>query len=372
MIWKNFLYLPRLLKNLKTAVHYDLLMIIRPKHYLLFILGSILSSYIFYVNRSWGNPIGRCIYLSTFTFLFWWCCWSLYFELRDIWQFRWYGGLVNLMGISVNSVSIPLKQTDKDIKKGVHRDLYGEILHHPKTNPQSPIVIFIHGFSDDSTYIRHLLVPLALSFDVLAYDNRGTAGSRRAGNKNQFSEIVKDLADVIDFARTHSTLGQRPIHLVGISLGAVAAIRQGIDPQKTYIKKVIAIAGIANYLDVLPQSPVAFKKQWYLWLRYNFFGVPINPLPAINKEISPLLHLQHSREAYGNSVEFSRYLNRTLYLIHAKNDPIVSVSHFNQNRDSAQLTFSNWLLARSGGHNLVKYETILTAAIIAKLREKSD
>ncbi len=235
-------------------------LIVRPKHYLLFILGFILSSYIFYVNMSWGNPIGRCIYLSTFTFLFWWCCWSLYFELRDIWQFRWYGGLVNLMGISVNSVSIPLKQTDKDIKKGVLRHLYGEILHHPQTSPTSPVIIFIHGFSDDSSYIRHFLVPLALAgFDVLAYDNRGTGGSSRAGNKNQFADIAKDLADVIAFTRSHSTLGQRSLHLVGISLGAVAAIRQGIDPQKTYIKKVVAIAGIANYLDVLPHSPVAFN-----------------------------------------------------------------------------------------------------------------
>ena len=345
--------------------------IVRPKHYLLFVLGFSLSSYIFYVNRSWGNPIGRCIYLSTFTFLFWWCCWALYFELRDIWQFRWYGGFVNLMGISVNPVSIPLTKTNIDIKKGSHRHLYGEILQHSQTNPTSPVIIFVHGFSDDSSYIRHLLVPLALAgFDVLAYDNRGTAGSRKAGNKNQFAEIAKDLADVIAFTRSHATLGQRPIHLVGISLGAVAAIRQGIDPHKTFIKKVVAVAGIANYLDVLPQSPVAFKKQWWLWLRYNFFGVPINPLPDINKEISPVLHLQHSRETFGNDVEFTRYLNNTLYLIHAKNDPIVTVSHFYQNRDSAQLTFSNWLLARRGGHNFVKHELILTAAIIAKLTEE--
>ena len=349
--------------------------LIRPKHYLLLILGIFLSSYIFYVNYFIfvGNSIGRCLYLSLFTFLFWWCCWALYFELRDIWQFRWYGGYVNLMGISVAPVSIPLKQTDKDSKKGVQRHLYGEILHHPQTNPMSPVIIFIHGFSDDSSYIRHFLVPLVLAgFDILAYDNRGTAGSRRAGFKNHFAEIAKDLADVISFTRSHSTLGQRPIHLVGISLGAVAAIRQGIDPQKTFIKKVVAIAGIANYLDVLPQSPVAFKKQWWLWLRYNFFRVPINPLPEINEEISPLLHLQHTRDNFGNDVEFTRYLNNTLYLIHARNDPIVSVSHFYQNRDSAQLTFSNWLLARRGGHNFVKHELILTAAIIAKLNEKED
>ena len=171
-------------------------LIIRPKHYLLFILGFFLSSYIFYVNYYIfpGNSIGRCIYLSTFTFLFWWCCWALYFELRDIWQFRWYGGLVNLAGVSVDPVSIPLAQTNKDLEKNIHRHLYGEILHHPQTTPTSPIVIFIHGFSDDSTYIRHLLVPLALAgFDILAYDNRGTAGSRRAGNKNQFAEIAKDF-----------------------------------------------------------------------------------------------------------------------------------------------------------------------------------
>ena len=159
--------------------------ILRPKHYLLFSMGLILSVGIFYVNYVifYGNPLGRCLYLSIFTFLFWWLCWSLYFEIRDFWQFRWYGPHVDLAEVSITPLEIPLNPSNSENMSTNNSTLLGgELVHHESTPPDAPVIIFIHGFSDDSEYIRHFSVSLAhAGYDVVAYDNRGTKKSRKAG-----------------------------------------------------------------------------------------------------------------------------------------------------------------------------------------------
>ena len=153
-------------------------MVIRPKHYIIGIIGLILAIFIFYVNSSLGNPAKRCWYLSIFTFLLWWGCWLIVFEVRDYWSFRWYGDFVDTLDLEITPLEIPIRWEEKHSED---KNLYGQWLHGD-LNRSKPVLIFVHGFSDDCVYIRHYLVPIAnIGYDVIAYDNRGSGRSKKVG-----------------------------------------------------------------------------------------------------------------------------------------------------------------------------------------------
>ncbi len=303
------------------------------------------------------------------TFIFVWLCWSLYFELRDFWQFRWYR--VDTLQVKINVVHIPIlwSKSDQDYSNE-EPVLYGEILHWKNTTPKSPVVIFSHGFSDDCIYTRHITIPIALSgYDVLTFDSRGSGKSRKTGKTNQFVEITRDLKDVIKYVKNDPYLGGRPIYLVGISLGSLASIKQGLPDDS--VKKIIAIAAMSNYRDNIPQSSITFKKNWWLWLRYTFFGVKMNPLDGINFELSPVLQLKKLRKDYANDDDWIDFTSKKLFLIHAKNDKIISFNSFLENRNIAKLKsiIHNWEIFNSGGHNFLQYELPLVSTIITMMQQ---
>ncbi|WP_371801654.1 alpha/beta hydrolase [Candidatus Lokiarchaeum ossiferum] len=350
-------------------------MIIRPKHYLLFILGLILASFIFYVNyvlfQSNQGPIVGDLLLSLFTFILWWVCWALYFEMRDFWQFRWYGKQVNHPNVSITPFLFPLTWEKEKPNENLEIEsfLSGELLHWNETSQKSPIVIFSHGFSDDSKYVRHYTVPIALAgYDVIAYDCRGVSGSRKAGKTNQFVEITHDLGDIIRFLQDHKAFKGRSIYLVGISLGSVASIKQGLLFQGLGVEKIVAVACIGDYSDVMPSSPIPFKRNWWFWLRYTFFGVPINPLPEIKKEISPELQILEKKKEFSSIIDWQKYAAKSLFLIHSRNDKVISAINFKKNITASEIPLENWLITQRGGHNFLKYELILTSAIIERLK----
>ena len=361
------------MKNIKNII------IIRPKHILLFIFDFALAAYIYYVNfYLFGNNAGRCIYLSLMTFIFTWLCWSLYFELRDFWQFRWYR--VDTLQVKIKSVHIPIlwPKSDQDLGNNMIKErysdeepvLYGEILHCKKTPPKSPVVIFSHGFSDDCIYTRHITIPIALSgYDVLTIDSRGSGKSRKTGKTNQFVEITRDLKDIITYVKNDSYLGGRPIYLVGISLGSLASIKQGLTDDS--VEKIIAVAAMSNFRDNIPQSPITFKKNWWLWLRYTFFGVMMNPLDEINYELSPVLQLSKLRKKYNDDNNWVDFTSKKLFLVHAKNDKIISFDSFLENRNMAKIKskYHNWEILNSGGHNFLQYELPLVSTIISMMQQ---
>ena len=351
-------------------------MIIRPKHYLLFIIGVGLAGFIYYVNHSLigGNqrPVGPDLSLSLYTFLLWWVCWALYFEMRDFWQFRWYGKHINHPNVSITPYIFPLSWQNAESENRTPRKnvyLEGELLHWQGTPKNSPIVIFSHGFSDDSLYVRHYTIPITLAgYDVIAYDCRGTGGSRKAGKTNQFVEITQDLGDIIRFVQEDDFLKDRPIYLVGISLGSVASMRQALLFQGQGVEKVIAIACFGNYADVMPPSPIPFKRNWWFWLRYNFFGVPTNLLPSLNQQISPEIQLLNKKKSFNSDEAWQEYSIQSLYLVHSLNDKVITPPNFIKNINASAIPANNWLLTQRGGHNFLKYELQLVSAIIDYLK----
>lgn len=330
-------------------------MVIRPKHYaLIFVLFGFVG-YLFYVNVMWGNSFPRSFLLSVYSFFMIFMMFAFYWELRDFWQYRWPKN--NLNGLKVDYFSIRVTEGD----------LSAELLH-PLDGSYLPLLIFLPGFSDHRLKIRHFTVPLAIAgYDVFSYDYRGS-GQSKFGHKNQLPAIIADLKEVILWLQKDSRFNNRPLYLVGMSLGAIAALIQGIWCDS--VKKIIAISGMADYRSNMPNSPVPFKGKWWIWLRYKLFGVFFNPPDEINHQISPLSHLQAKRKEYLSSDKWQQYTSAHLFFIHDAKDRIVPISNFIQNIEFCALPPQNWVITHHGGHMFMKYEPILLSAIYQFIKRK--
>ncbi len=354
-----------------------------PKHYIIGILGLILSVFIFWVNDQWNNPVSRSLYLSAFTFLFWMGCWLIYFEIRNVWSFRWDSDRIHSKGIQIKSIQIPImwehkknhlqnQQSNNDPEKSSKKikELYGEWLIGKNNAPDCPIIIFSHGFSDNCHLVRYQLLPLVYAgYNVVAFDNRGTTRSRSAGRKNQFKEIVWDLGDVIEFVQSQLHDPDRPIYLLGTSLGAIATFYQGLRFYKRGVKKIITLATMSDFHHAFPHSPVLFKRKWWVWIRYKFFNVPINPLPEENLILSPLLQFQKILNDDPNRGEFHRWMQNNVFLIHAQNDPIIPFSHFYDLVQGIKINPENLVVLRKGGHNFIKREPLISGIVLGFLKK---
>jgi len=97
----------------------------------------------------------------------------------------------------------------------------------------------------------------------------------------------------------------------------------------------------------------------------------MNPLDAINYELSPVLQLAKFRKNFVNDADWIDFTSKKLFLIHARNDKIISFESFLENRDVAKLISNNknWEILNSGGHNFLQYELPLVSTIIAMMQQ---
>ncbi|MFC3452697.1 alpha/beta fold hydrolase [Amycolatopsis speibonae] len=87
--------------------------------------------------------------------------------------------------------------------------------------PGAPVVVLVHGLADSlASFYFTLTGPLAeAGFDVISYDLRGHGRSERPPTGYTLLNSGEDLAALLD------ALGvDRPVHLVGYSLGTTIAI----------------------------------------------------------------------------------------------------------------------------------------------------
>lgn len=337
-------------------------MIIRPKHIALSILLIFVSILLFWINWSWGNSLRTCFLLSFYSFIMIFMSWNIYWELRDFWQFRWFRA--DTLDLKIQQYKIPIKWEDKRQKY-----LIGDLLHSPHAISSSPLIIFSYGFSDDRLSSRNLSVAIAAAgYDVFTYDTRGKRESRRAGTKNQFVQIVRDFKDVLDFISKQPEFAQREIYLVGVSLGAISSISQGIWHDR--VQKIIAIASMSNYRNSFPRSTITFIGQWWVWLRYKFFGVIFNPPEEINMQLSPVLQIHKLKDTIANPIRFSEIMANKIYLIHDVMDEIIALENFEELRSETGIPTKNWIVTAQGGHIFRTYELSLIAAILASIRAK--
>ena len=209
---------------------------------------------------------------------------------------------------------------------------------------------------------RYLTVPIALmGYDIIVFDGRGSGESRSVGNKNQFTKILNDLGCVIQFISEQDRFNSRPIYLLGISLGAMTSLIQGIHLES--VQRIIAIAGMSHFRDLWPRSPIPFKKEWWVWLRFRIFGVNLNPPEEINAKVSPYIQFIQKKQSFPQPELWKDYTQQKIFLIHSRTDKIIPFNQFLQNREICELPLENWLLTKEGGHMFRKYEIALLGAI---------
>jgi pimeloyl-ACP methyl ester carboxylesterase len=100
--------------------------------------------------------------------------------------------------------------------------LRGELLEPPGADPDTPLVVLVHGWTGDSTTMLHLAEPLlAAGFPTFVFDVRshGRSDAAPAVTVRHFRD---DLLAVLD--RLDRTRPDRPIVVVGHSLGGSAGI----------------------------------------------------------------------------------------------------------------------------------------------------
>jgi pimeloyl-ACP methyl ester carboxylesterase len=333
---------------------------IRSKHLALSLIALPIVIFLYWINVNWGNSVWRSFQLSFWSFWLIFLLFAFYWEIRDFWQNRWVQA--DRTNISSLPLSIPVEHGEKIIAaEYLHNNLTTN-LSTVELSKTKPLIIFSHGFSDDRIKSSFITIPLVLmNHDLVIYDARGAGKSRKVGNKNQFEKIITDLGEIIQYVHNQPQFSSRPIYLVGFSLGAMGSLIQGI--QLPYVQKIIVIAGISDFRENFAFSPMPFKASWWIWARYQFFGVQVNPSPKLNAELSPILHLQDKRDSFNNQTDWIHFTNRTIYLIHSKNDSIIKIQNFNENLKICELSNKNWFLTEHGGHMFRKSELALLGAI---------
>lgn len=361
-------------------------MIFRVKHLFIIILGFALTSFIFYVNYSWGNPLDRCFMLSFFTFTIFVLGWVAFWEIKDYWNYRW--GLLHEDQIREIPFSIPInekislyavlivKGQPLPKKSTSNKDYLQEIAETLRNNDYKGIILFLQGFSDDIDKVKQYTHPLALAgYAVFCYDFRGVGKSRHLGRKNSFSVIVGDVRTAIDYLHSTFPILETPFNVVGISLGAMGALVSAFPDER--VSKVVGVATVADFKKNVARYLVPFKGKWWIWLRYSFFGVTLYPDDTENQLISPIYTIQkmknnfpkgqsstHQASEQNDDNEWIKFTNSKLRLVHCTNDKIIFFHNFLTLVESTGLKPENYYVFKKGGHMFKMYELPLLSAMI--------
>ena len=313
------------------------------KRLILSIFDFLFSSFIWYVNASWGNTFLTCLILSTTTFLIIFTPFEIYWSFRDIWFDRW--SKVYLKEISVSKVKIK-------INNGY---LIADLLMHKDKNLldlKNTIVILSPGFSDDKLKLQYFYYPLAShGYVILTYDAGGIGESKKAGKRGDFIKRIEDYKAIIRWIKSHEIFKKMNIYAVGFSIGAVTVLSGSFTDKD--VKKIIAISSISNYQKNLP------KLNLFILFLYLIKGVKILLKDEENKILSPYLIINGFKNSV--SMEIWESYSKRVLLIHSRNDRIIKVHNFYENAKILELPEKNKLLFKRGGHVLKKNELSLVA-----------
>lgn len=94
-------------------------------------------------------------------------------------------------------------------------------------NSKGELVVFVHGYPDDSEVWDGVIEALVDDFHILRYDVRGTGLSDVPAHRQDYlmAELVADLLAVVD-----ATAPDKPFHLVGHDWGSIQLWEAVTDP----------------------------------------------------------------------------------------------------------------------------------------------
>jgi len=302
------------------------------------------------VNASWGNSFDTCLFLSATTFLIIYSPFEIYWSLRDIYSDRW--APIKFKNIKTSRITIEVEKN----RKGKSKHIVGFLIslndiEIVKSN--SSIIVICHGFSDTKETLQYYYIPLAYQgYTILVYDARGTGESKKVGRRGQFLKRINDFEKIIEWVKNHDQFKKYKISCVGFSIGAIAVLCGGFSNER--IDKIIAISSISNYKQNLPKhNPI-------IMLRYLLKGVKLFPNNAENEKLSPYIVINKAKSLISDNLWDN--FSKRIFLIHSRNDKIISYKNFQENVKLLNLSEQNTLVLTKGGHTQKKNELLLVAA----------
>jgi hypothetical protein len=189
---------------------------------------------------------------------------------------------------------------------------------------------------------------------VLTYDARGIGESKYIGHRSEFQKRVKDFQNILVWLKRQENYNHLNVSCVAFSIGATVAISGGFEDHA--IDKIIAISAISKYKSLFKRiNPL-------LLLLYFLKGVKIFPSEKENQLLSPYYIFQKKRNSL--SQEKWKQFSQKIFLIHSRNDKVIKIQNFYENRDILDLPRENHIILRKGGHSQKKNELNLIAATL--------
>ena len=232
-------------------------------------------------------------------------------------------------------------------------------------------VVFVHGFKGYKDWGAWNLICEEIyksGFNVLKFNFSGNGGTIEdpidfpdldAFAENTYSKEQKDLDDVLDWLQKYSP---KAVHLIGHSRGGAAVLLKSLSDK---VDKIVSWAGVSDFYSRITEEQVA------AWESNGVFYVKngrTNQMMPMNKTFyDDLMDNNNSL----NILENVKASNKSILLIHAKNDPAVSYQDSQKVNSLAQN--STLILLESGGHTFdVKHpweESSLPEAMEKVLKE---
>lgn len=323
------------------------------KRVILIYIDLIISMLIWNINQNiFGNPLHICLILSVTTFLIIFTPFEIYWNFRDLWFDRWTNFYPN--DLIISKLKIPIRQNLK--KKNRY---LSALLIYPQDKQliqsKNSIVIICHGFSDSKETLQNYYYPLVYhGHIVLAYDARGTGGSKKLGRRSQFLKRIDDYRNVIDWIKSNKDFRNKQISSIGFSIGATTVLSGGL--QDKFIEKIIAISAMSIYKENIPRyNPLVIFN--YLLKRVKLF-----PNEEYNRKLSPYLIF---KDLHGKIDEQEwKELTTRIMLIHAKNDHIIKITNLEENCAILNLPEYNKVVLKKGGHTHKKNELTLVGCTL--------
>ncbi|MGV9173636.1 MAG: alpha/beta hydrolase family protein [Promethearchaeia archaeon] len=316
------------------------------KRLILIIIDLVFSGFIWHVNASWGNTFLTCLILSTTTFLIIYTPFEIYWSFRDLWFDRWN----HLQTKELEKRTVKIYVSDGNID--------AEIIKNKKIQEERKakgFIIMNHGFSDTKEDLHYFSYALAnYGYIVLSYDARGIGESNKMGHRTEFQKRIEDFQDILQWIINQRTYGKMKINCVAFSIGAVTALTAGF--KKDSINKIVAISSISKYKALLKRI------NFFLLLLYSLKGVKIFPSEEENRLLSPY-HIFKTVKDSLSAKEWNRFSNKVL-LIHSRNDKVIDLQNFQENKEILDIPPKNQLIMKKGGHSQKKNELNLIAATI--------
>jgi len=295
-------------------------------------------------NNCYGIDFNRCFILSTTTFLIVFTPFEIYWSFRDIWYDRW----AQLHLKDITSVEMDVRVEGGHIKAELIKPMDKE-----KMEKKNTIIIIAHGFSDTKETLQYYYIPLVIQgYVVLAYDARGMGESKKIGKRSQFLERIDDFNKILEMIKDDEYMKKMKLYCAGFSIGAITVLCSGFQDKK--IEKIIAISSMSKYKQNLPK--------YNLLVMFSYFikGVKLFPNDEENKKLSPYIVFQTLKEQM--SKEDWIIFSKKVMLVHCKNDRIIKLKNFKENKLILESPEENLLILKKGGHSQKKNELALVGA----------